>query len=136
MVDRVTVGLFDLSSLELNETTRRSLVQSSQQLRHLCSVLEQLLLAAEAAEAANEDGLAELRTKCEAASLVSQYLKVIMWFFDAGLLPEVPEDQADSADPQFSNRYLDNGPDQNNELLIILVLTPTKLPVVMTSSND
>ena len=106
MVDRVTVGLFDLSSLELNETTRRSLVQSSQQLRHLCSVLEQLLLAAEAAEAAacSEDGLAELRTKCEAASLVNQYLKVVMWFFDAGLLPEVPEDPADSADPQFSNR--------------------------------
>ena len=32
------------------------------------------------------------------------YLKVVMWFFDAGLLPEVPEDPAaDCADPQFSN---------------------------------
>ena len=86
MVDRVTVGLFDLSSLELNETTRRSLVQSSQQLRHLCSVLEQLLLSAGGGMdrpgglglygLANEEGVAELRTKCEAASLVNQYLKV------------------------------------------------------------
>ena len=106
MIDRVTLGLFDLSTVELNEVTRRSLVQSSQHLRHLCSVLEQLAATAHSAEdgllVASEEGVVELGTKCEAAALVNQYLKVLMWFFDAGLLPEVPEDPA-CVDPQFSN---------------------------------
>ena len=70
------------NSRNLGPTFFSLLVQSSQQLRHLCSVLEQLLLAAnEGAAAANEEGVAELRTKCEAAALVNQYLKVGMESF-------------------------------------------------------
>ena len=41
----------------------------------------------------------------ESSQIIPLFSQVIMWFFDAGLLPEVPEDPAaaDSADPQFSN---------------------------------
>ncbi len=85
--DRLALPLFDHSRVELSEESRRSMMQASQQLRHLCTLLRQLLRQSEGFGGL----LSELETKVEVAALVDQYLRVVLWFFDAGLLPEVPE---------------------------------------------
>lgn len=43
IIDRVTMPLFDLSCVELNENTRQTLMQKCQQLRHLCYIFEALM---------------------------------------------------------------------------------------------
>ncbi|TRY74821.1 hypothetical protein TCAL_05664 [Tigriopus californicus] len=98
-IDKVTLPLFDLSCLELNEATRKSLLQSSQQLRHLCSVNEALI---KHAGIVTEHGMQDLETKYEVTNLVNQYLEVILWFFNAKLLPELPEEDSNE-DPESSN---------------------------------
>lgn len=99
----MTLPLFDLSCLELNEATRKSLLQSSQQLRHLCSVNEALM---KHGGIVTEHGMQDLETKYEVASLVNQYLEVILWFFNAKLLPELPEEESNEVRNRNSNLML------------------------------
>jgi len=42
-ISKATLSLFDWSGLELNEGTRRSLMQRSQQLHHLCTLIKRSL---------------------------------------------------------------------------------------------
>ena len=90
---RVTTPLFDLSCVQLNESTRRQLMQGSQHLRHLCMALEALIKHAGVSrdQVVSQEGMDELETKYSVCLLVSQYLDVVLWFFNAGLLPEVRE---------------------------------------------
>ena len=43
LISQATLSLFDWSGLELNEGTRRSLMQRSQQLHHLCTLIKRSL---------------------------------------------------------------------------------------------
>lgn len=92
VIDKITIPLFDWSCVELNETTRKSLVQSSQQLKHLCVVISELMkIAANGIHYDIEsDYYKELSLKHSVTQLITTYLEVILWFFNAGLLPELP----------------------------------------------
>ena len=80
-LDRAIVPLFDNSRrTDLAEAARKSLSQSSQQLKHLCLLLQRLR--------GGDLQLDELLTKRTVSALLSLYLEVVLWFFHAGLLPE------------------------------------------------
>ena len=53
----------------------------------------------------SEEGMEELETKHSVCLLVTQYLDAVLWFFNAGLLPEVRElasSDPGSLDPETS----------------------------------
>eukprot|EP00095_Tigriopus_kingsejongensis_P000853 maker-scaffold1106_size62344-snap-gene-0.11 protein:Tk00853 transcript:maker-scaffold1106_size62344-snap-gene-0.11-mRNA-1 annotation:"protein elys" len=101
-IDRVTLPLFDLTCIELNEATRKSLMQNSQQLRHLCAVTEALI---KHAGVVSNHGMNDLETKFEVTTLINHYLEVILWFFNAKLLPELPEGGGDEDLESTNNSY-------------------------------
>ncbi len=72
-------------------------MHKSQQLKHLCRVLDAILEARNNVSFPGE----ELETKVNVAWLVCLYVEVILWFFNAGLLPEVSE----MANPEVLNKW-------------------------------
>lgn len=71
LIDKVTQPLFDLSCIELNESTKKALMQNLQQLKHLTRVLEMLMRQGYYG-AHTEQGMDELETKYEVTSLINQ----------------------------------------------------------------
>uniref|UniRef100_A0A0K2TSW4 AT hook containing transcription factor 1 [Strongylocentrotus purpuratus] n=2 Tax=Lepeophtheirus salmonis TaxID=72036 RepID=A0A0K2TSW4_LEPSM len=88
MIDKVTAPLFDLSSLHFSENYQKTLLQNSQQLYHLCAVIQELK---NQSVVVSQVGLEELQIKLNVVRLVNLYVRVVIWFFSAGLLPELPE---------------------------------------------
>lgn len=93
-VDKATIPLFDCSGVELSDGTRRSLMQRSQQLQHLCTLIKRSYDIVSTyrwrpLESSFLDD--ELNLKLHLANLISTYLDVILWFLNAGLLPEQSE---------------------------------------------
>ena len=66
--------MFDLSCIELNERTKKALMQNLQQLKHLTLVLEMLMRQA-SSSAHTEQGMEELETKYEVTALINQVRK-------------------------------------------------------------
>ena len=92
VIDKITTPLFDWSCLELNESTRKSLGQASQQLKHLCIVIAEIMkvVATGSGYLRESDYYRELSLKYSVTQLINTYLEVILWFFNTGLLPERP----------------------------------------------
>lgn len=92
MLAQVTVPLFDWSCVELSESTKRHLMQNSQQLKHLSAILSDVMrhnrFGAEATTLGSI-GMEEMKLKLSLTLLIDSYLEVVLWFFNAGLLPEV-----------------------------------------------
>ena len=91
-IDKITIPLFDWSSIELDESTRKSLVQISQQLKHLSLIIAEIMKmpANGSYFSAESEYYKELRLKHSITQLINMYLEVTLWFLNAGLLPERP----------------------------------------------
>jgi hypothetical protein len=83
------MSLFDQSCTELLHMTRLSLMSQCRQLHHLSVLFVEALKLVE-----NSRGLAftlnkeELKLKLKIVELITVYLEAILWFFNAGLIPE------------------------------------------------
>ena len=108
-VDVVTVPLFDWSVSQVSDSIRRTLTQSCQQLKHLHVMISEIISQEKIQEEqrviytqVHSQKIKELKLKAHLAKLIRTYVEVLVWFSDAGLLPELPpapeEDQEDNAD--------------------------------------
>ena len=121
VIDKLTIPLFDWSCVEASETTRKSLVQSSQQLKHLCIVIGELMKISGPGIHFQTDYeyIRELHLKHSVTQLINTYLEVILWFLNAGLLPEIPSSNSDSPYPAalLAIKYDNRRKEMKNRLL-------------------
>ena len=107
-VDKTTIPLFDMSCVELPESTRQSLMSQCRQLRHLAMVFHEVRKKFQSRIFPQQNANAnEIKLKHELVQLIAIYLEVILWFFSVGLLPEVSfENGADEENSFYPVRLL------------------------------
>ena len=117
VIDKQTIQLFDWSCAEVNESTRRSLVQSSQQLKHLSIVIGELMKVSSSGVYFQIDYeyTKELHLKHSVTQLINTYLEVILWFVNAGLLPEIPPSIDQNSDNPYPSDLLASKYDSRRE---------------------
>ena len=93
----VTVPLFDWSVSQVSDSIRRTLTQSCQQLKHLHVMISEMISQERIQEEqrviytqVHSQKIKELKLKAHLAKLIRTYVEVLVWFSDAGLLPELP----------------------------------------------
>ena len=76
-------------------------MQSSQELKHLCTVIGELIKISGAGIhfQTEYEYMKELHLKYSVTQLINTYLEVILWFLNAGLLPEIPSNSCNSDNP-------------------------------------
>lgn len=77
--------LYNWSGLNLDARAVQTLVQCNQKLSMLISVFKTFVTGA---WPITEQGEAELNSKVLVTSMLSHHLSVVLWFINAGLLPE------------------------------------------------
>ena len=107
-IDKITIPLFDWSCVELNESTRKTLVQISQQLKHLCIIIAEIMKMSANGNhfSIDSDYYKELGLKHSVTQLINTYLEAILWFFNAGLLPERPPSNDVNGDNPYPASHL------------------------------
>ena len=102
-VDKVTVPLFDWSTTEFCDTARVALNRSCQQLKHLHTVISEMIsqeiVQEERRMFHSDQKIKELRLKAHLTQLILTYVEVLIWFANAGLLPELPPPEDGSFNP-------------------------------------
>ena len=108
VINKLTIPLFDWSCEEVNESTKKSLVQCSQQLKHLCVVIGELMKISGSGIYFQTDYqyTRELHLKYSVTQLINTYLEVILWFVNAGLLPEIPPSNNVNDDNPYPSNLL------------------------------
>ncbi|KAL4221649.1 Protein ELYS [Mactra antiquata] len=84
-IDITCVPLFNWSGQTLDKRSVQTLITCNQKLTHLTTLFRTFLSQS---GPITDKGREELESKILVTSLLSQHLSVILWFVDAGLLPE------------------------------------------------
>ncbi|XP_039251531.2 uncharacterized protein LOC120328998 isoform X1 [Styela clava] len=84
-IDKLCIPIFDCTCPTLDSLVQSQLQFHTTQVHHLKIVFQKLL---EFTEDATDQSKEELKTKLNVVTLIHQYLKVVHWFINNGLLPE------------------------------------------------
>ncbi|KAJ8667484.1 hypothetical protein QAD02_009147 [Eretmocerus hayati] len=93
IADELCVPLFDQSGTSLGETELRTLRFCTQQLECLTAVVSKL-----------PNLQADLERQRRALRRISNYLQVLLWFYEVGLLPELHDVEEQNSVPQITMR--------------------------------
>ncbi|XP_067658686.1 protein ELYS-like [Haliotis asinina] len=87
-IDSVCAPLYDWSGNHVDHRLLQVLNKSKVTLHHLRTIILTLLTQS---APTTEQGVVELETRLNVIQFLSQHLQIVLWFIDAGLLPECDE---------------------------------------------
>ncbi|XP_029651707.1 protein ELYS isoform X1 [Octopus sinensis] len=87
-IDSNTKHFFDWSGLPIDDTCIQGLHRCLQKFTYLAQIFHKFIASS---VPTTENGIEELKQKLDALQLLSHHLKAVIWFVEAGLLPENDE---------------------------------------------
>ncbi|XP_071506406.1 protein ELYS-like [Diadema antillarum] len=97
-VDDMCTSFYDGYGMSIDSQTYKTLESYSTQLCHMVTLFQALL---DQSGTTTEQGVKDLETKLCVVTLLSQHLKMVLWFAHSGLLPESADNMGFPRDGQF-----------------------------------
>ncbi|KAK2553031.1 Protein ELYS [Acropora cervicornis] len=105
-LDQLCVPLFDCGGGTPDDQMLLMLENQNTQLSSLTAIFQALLTQS---ATTTHQGLKDLEAKYNVVSILSMYLKVVLWFIGQGLLPEQPEGSTSAARSQGVSQWILKG---------------------------